>query len=105
MYIQPVALYIDGGQAEFQSYTGGIIDSTTCLSEINHGVTGIGFGVSATGKEYWIVRNSWGTQWGENGYVRIAANEPDQGDSGICGVLSSPYTAVTNTFGATVFEE
>jgi len=97
---QPVALYIDGGEKVFQQYTTGIFDSTACLSEINHGVTAVGWGIDNAGTYFWIVRNSWGTSWGENGYIRIDANDHMAGESGICGVLYSPYTGATGTLGS-----
>lgn len=64
------------------------MDTTGCPSSIDHAVNMVGWGVSDAGKEYWIVRNSWGTAWGENGYIRIAIK-----DSGN-GVCLAQYLAV-----------
>ena len=64
------------------SYTGGIFDKTSsqCPSSgINHAVTMVGYG-TASGKDYWIVRNSWGKNWGESGYFRIVRG------TGCCGI-------------------
>lgn len=97
---QPVGLYIDGGEPVFSQYNGGIIDSSECFKEINHGVTGIGYGVSPTGKKYWIIRNSWSNSWGENGYARIEKGVPAAGTYGVCGILYSPYTAVVDKLGS-----
>lgn len=52
---------------------------------MDHAVTLIGYGV-ANGVNYWIVKNSWGTSWGESGFVRILRNMTGT-DSGICGLL------------------
>ena len=58
----------------FKYYRGGIMKYSTylCGNSLNHAVTIVGYGVSSTGTKYWIVKNSYGKNWGENGYVRIA---------------------------------
>ena len=56
--------------AEFQAYTGGIFNGPTC-SDINHGVTLVGWDDSQGASGVWIIRNSWGPGWGESGYMRI----------------------------------
>jgi C1A family cysteine protease len=66
----------------FQFYDSGILDSDSneCdPQELDHGVALVGYG-SENGKEYWIVRNSWGSNWGENGYIRVALGK------GVCGI-------------------
>lgn len=78
----PVALYISASEPVFSNYQSGIIDSASCNGVIDHGVTGVGFGVSPTGVKYWIVKNSWTTSWGENGYVRIKNSDDMTG--GFC---------------------
>ena len=62
-------------------YTGGILDSDACGTQLDHAVTAVGYGKEGD-KEYYIIRNSWGPSWGENGYIKIAAVEGD----GICGI-------------------
>ena len=69
----PLSIGIDGGTSDFQSYQSGILD-TTC-SEDNHAVVLAGYGRTDDQKEYWIVRNSWGSSWGEEGYVRVARDD------------------------------
>jgi len=68
----PLSVGIDGGTNEFQSYDGGIF--TADCSQDNHAVVAVGYG-SADGYDYYLVRNSWGDSWGENGYIRVAMNE------------------------------
>ncbi|KAG1656680.1 hypothetical protein FOA52_007250 [Chlamydomonas sp. UWO 241] len=66
-----INLYADSA---FMSYRGGIYDSPTCpTSTINHAVTLIGYDYdTVTSQWYWLIKNSWGTNWGENGYGRLA---------------------------------
>ena len=67
----PVAVAIDASNWSFQLYTKGIYDEPSCSSySLDHGVGCVGFG-SEDGTKYWIVRNSWGKSWGENGYIRM----------------------------------
>ena len=67
----PVAVAIDASNWSFQLYHGGIYDESSCSpSNLDHGVGCVGYG-SEDGTKYWIVRNSWGTSWGEKGYIRM----------------------------------
>jgi C1A family cysteine protease len=63
-------------------YTGGVITSG-CGQNLDHGVLAVGYGTEA-GIDYFLVKNSWGASWGENGYVKIAAS-----DDNVCGILSA----------------
>lgn len=85
---QPVTIAIEADTRYFQSYTGGILDAATCGTNLDHAVEIVGYG-SENGNDYWTVRNSWGSQWGENGYVRIKRNRSDN-DAGICGIAMEP---------------
>jgi len=88
----PVSVAIEADQAVFHQYTGGIITSTSCGTSLDHGVLTVGYGVDAKVGEYYIVKNSWTTGWGEAGYVRIAVAD----GAGICGIQSQPSYPVTN---------
>ncbi|KAI9071802.1 hypothetical protein K1719_046234 [Acacia pycnantha] len=79
---QPVSVAIDASGSDFQFYKSGIFTGS-CGTELDHGVTAVGYGVSDN-TEYWLVKNSWGTDWGEEGYIRMQRNVDAQ--EGLCGI-------------------
>lgn len=85
---QPVSIAIEADNSVFMFYKGGIIDGATCGTKLDHGVLIVGYGVD-NGNKYWLVKNSWGALWGENGYVRIARDETKRG-AGVCGIAAQP---------------
>lgn len=72
---QPISVGIDGSSLDFQLYTGGIYkgDCSADPNDIDHAVLIVGYG-SEGDEDYWIVKNSWGTSWGINGYIYIKRN-------------------------------
>ena len=79
---QPVSVAISVNGI-FKMYQGGIF-SGSCGTTLNHAVTVVGYGTSEDGTNYWLIKNSWGESWGENGYMRMLR---DSGDSeGLCGI-------------------
>ncbi|KAK8805609.1 hypothetical protein WA158_002265 [Blastocystis sp. Blastoise] len=84
---QPVSVSIEADKPVFKQYTGGIIDSEECGTSRNHAVVVVGSG-EEDGKKYLLVRNSWGTSWGLDGYVKIAYVEEGEG---ICGINMNAY--------------
>jgi len=71
---QPIAAALNASSQSFMSYVSGVLDDESCpsgASEVNHSVTLVGYG-NEQGEDYWIVKNFWGQDWGESGYVRIA---------------------------------
>jgi len=66
----PVSVAIQASSQVFQFYKSGILDDSRCGQRLDHGVTLVGYGTE-DGKDYYIVRNSWGAGWGEGGYIRM----------------------------------
>merc|ERR550537_1598992 len=67
---QPVSIAIEADQSVFQHYTGGVLTSDACGENLDHGVLVVGYGTD-NGQKYWKVKNSWGSTWGESGYIRL----------------------------------
>lgn len=83
--IQPLTVAVAADKSDFQLYKAGILSSSTCGTTLNHAVLLVGYGSNSNGKPYWIVKNSWGTSWGESGYIRIL-RDTTTGGAGICGI-------------------
>ncbi|CAN8287612.1 unnamed protein product [Cochlearia groenlandica] len=79
---QPISVAIEAGGRAFQLYSSGVFVGT-CGTELDHGVVAVGYGTE-DGKDYWIVRNSWGNKWGESGYIKLERNIAEP--SGKCGI-------------------
>ncbi|CAI9115836.1 OLC1v1016840C2 [Oldenlandia corymbosa var. corymbosa] len=89
---QPVSVAIEGSSRDFQLYYKGVFTGK-CGTQLDHGVNVVGYGTD-NGKDYWIVRNSWGASWGENGYIRMERNV--KLPTGLCGITSEPSYPVKN---------
>jgi len=85
---QPVSIAIEADTAYFQSYSSGVLTSSACGTSLDHGVLIIGYGAE-NGQKYWLVKNSWSTSWGDQGYVKIARSDSTN-DPGICGIAMTP---------------
>lgn len=70
----------------WEDYTDGVYDDpTACAGDINHAVNAVGYGYDSTeSKDYWIVKNTWGTTFGESGFIRILREDSES--AGICNV-------------------
>lgn len=82
---QPVSVSIEANKLCFQLYKSGVLNNTNCGTSLDHAVLAVGYG-NEGGQDYWLVKNSWGTSWGEAGYIKIAA----VAGNGICGIQMGP---------------
>lgn len=94
----PVSVAIDAGHRSFQFYSSGIYYEPECSSyQLDHGVLAIGYGdacedsgdeaeeaCKSGNSKYFIVKNSWGTEWGDGGYIKMAANRKNH-----CGIATA----------------
>lgn len=80
----PVSVGVDASHPSFFLYRSGVYYEPSCTQNVNHGVLVVGYGV-LNGKEYWLVKNSWGRNFGEEGYIRMARNKGNH-----CGIASFP---------------
>lgn len=97
----PVAATIRAGSRVFRDYANGILESKSCTSafpdhEYDHGVLVIGYGQTILGLPYFLVKNSFGKSWGNQGYAMISA--ADNGEvGGTCGILNNLYQPIITT--------
>jgi cathepsin L len=81
--IGPIAVGINATSLQF--YQSGVLFDPTCggADGIDHAVLVVGYGTSSDGIDYWLIKNSWGTNWGMNGYFELARNQ-----NNMCAVAS-----------------
>ena len=83
-----VSVAIEADQTAFQYYSSGVLTGS-CGTNLDHGVLVVGYGTSGS-NQYWKVKNSWGSSWGENGYILICKECGKNGSKGECGILMQP---------------
>mmetsp|Transcript_7246 Transcript_7246/g.21119 ORF Transcript_7246/g.21119 Transcript_7246/m.21119 type:complete len:684 (-) Transcript_7246:26-2077(-) len=82
---QPVSVAVEASEYIFMLYKAGVMDSLRCGRKLDHAVLAVGYGTDpATGKLYWKIKNSWGTSWGEDGYMRLRRGR------NMCGIALLP---------------
>ena len=90
---QPTAVAIQANMPCFQFYHSGVMDNANCGTNLDHAVLAVGFGNdAATGKDYWLIKNSWNTSWGDKGYIKLGMDDTN----GTCGVQIDPVTPTAN---------
>jgi len=94
---QPVSIAIEADKSVFQLYKSGVLQSS-CGSSLDHGVLLVGYGTE-DGTDYWKVKNSWGSSWGDAGYVKLLRGK---GGSGECGLLKQASYPVVSQEGVIV---
>ncbi len=84
--IGPITVAVNAN--DFQFYGGGIFNPAVCEKPVNHAVVVVGYG-TLDGQDYWIIKNSWGTGWGMDGYMYLARNAGNK-----CAIASYAYYPV-----------
>lgn len=81
--IQPVSVGVDAAGFRFQAYKSGVFDGS-CGTSLDHATLVVGYGLdAASGLNYWLMKNSWGTSWGDAGYMKLVQNGDGPGQCGI----------------------
>ncbi|KAM1011686.1 hypothetical protein ACFX2C_046998 [Malus domestica] len=96
------AAKITGLKMSLQTFYSSGVFTGTCGTSLDHGVTAVGYGLSEDGTKYWLVKNSWGAEWDEEGYIRMQRDVVAA--EGLCGIAvcilphSLPHTDLRHTF-------
>jgi cathepsin L len=85
--LQPVSVAVEADQPAWQLYSSGVVKATTCGTQLDHGVLAVGYG-TYQGSDTYIVKNSWGADWGMNGYILLERTAKN--DAGTCGIQMEP---------------
>ncbi|XP_077404311.1 cathepsin K-like [Vanacampus margaritifer] len=78
--VGPISVAIDASRGNFHFYRHGVYEDMGCSHHVNHGVLAVGYGTEK-GRDYWLIKNSWGAKFGDQGYIKMARNRLNQ-----CGI-------------------
>uniref|UniRef100_A0A915PQQ5 Cathepsin L-like n=1 Tax=Setaria digitata TaxID=48799 RepID=A0A915PQQ5_9BILA len=100
--IGPISVAINAAMVQF--YKKGIFSSPTCSKSIDHAMLAIGYGTdkvklkngSTKIVDYWLIKNSWGSGWGDDGYLKLARNQDNMCGIGFYSCYPLVPSAVTN---------
>ncbi|XP_055853688.1 cathepsin L-like isoform X2 [Episyrphus balteatus] len=84
--VGPLAVVIDVNRESLQFYKNGVFNEPECHSGVEYGrhaVLCVGYGSEENGAEYWLVKNSWGSTWGDGGFIKMSRNKDNQ-----CGIAN-----------------
>ena len=99
--VGPISIAVDAGSPRWMMYKSGVYEDDTPTGTLNHGVLAVGYTLRAPprtlfGSSFVVVKNSWGPDWGEDGYIRLRISlSPWADERGTCGVAMLPSYPVT----------
>lgn len=88
LMLRPVIVSLDGNNFYWQFYSSGVLNYCGENNNLNHGVQVVGVKSFSNGSEWWIAKNSWGTDWGQKGFIRL---DKKQREGNICKICSYIY--------------
>ena len=91
---QPISVAIQANKRSFQLYKSGVYDDPDCGDQLDHGVLLVGYGYDVdSGLDYWKIKNSWSSEWGEDGYMTLLKGSVSS--EGQCGIaMDASYPVI-----------
>ncbi|KAL7873641.1 hypothetical protein AOLI_G00127120 [Acnodon oligacanthus] len=84
--VGPISVAVDSSHKSLQLYKSGVCEEPNCSStKLNNAMLAVGYGTDKQGRDYWLVKNSWGVNWGDKCYIKMSRNKNNQ-----CGIATRP---------------